>query len=143
MTTETLEREIDEATKAARAAAEEGPTDRFIERLAERIGGQARVDAVFGEPVKRGDLTVIPVARVRWGVGGASGSAVGTAGEATTGSGTGGGGGMTADPIGYLEIGPAGAVFEPIGSRFPSAPFILASGIAAALVLRALARFVR
>jgi uncharacterized spore protein YtfJ len=143
MATTTIEREIEEAKAAARAAAEEGPTDRFLERMVERIGGQARIEAVFGEPIKRGDLTIVPVARIRWGFGGGSGSALGGPDEAAVGSGSGGGGGMTADPLGYLEIGPSGATFQPIVARFPSPAFILASGITAALVLRALARFVR
>ena len=33
-------------------------------------------------------------------------------------SGSGGGGGVAADPIGYIEIGSAGAVFRPIGHAF-------------------------
>jgi uncharacterized spore protein YtfJ len=98
---------------------------------------------VFGEPIKRGETTVVPVARVRWAVGGGSGSAIGGPEETVTGGGSGGGGGMTAEPIGYLEIGPSGAMFEPIGPRFPSAGQILVSGIAIALVVRALARLIR
>ena len=42
-------------------------------RLAERLGASASASSVFGEPVERDGVTVIPVARVRWGVGGGSG----------------------------------------------------------------------
>ena len=77
--------------------------------------------AVFGEPIERDGITVIPVARVRWGFGGGAGSApiaVGSgpgvegsmaptaANGMQPGSGQGGGGAVTTDPIGWLEIGP-------------------------------------
>lgn len=125
----------------ARQAAEGGPADRFLEAMAERIGARASVTAVFGEPIERGDVTVIPVARVRWGFGGGQGEG-GEAGG-PTGSGLGGGGGAAADPVGYVEIRSDGAVFRPIVSPYPSPPFLLASGITAAIVLRALGRLVR
>ena len=130
-----------EAMEEARRVAEEGSAGRFLEWLAERIGARASVTAVFGEPIERGDITVIPVARVRWGFGGGEGQG----GEATgpTGSGLGGGGGAAGDPVGYIEIGPGGAAFRPIVPPYPSPLFLLASGITAAIVLRALGRLVR
>jgi hypothetical protein len=125
----------------ARRAAEGGPAERFLEGLADRIGTRASVTAVFGEPIERGDITVIPVARVRWGFGGGQGEG-GEAGG-PTGSGLGGGGGAAADPVGYVEIGPAGATFRPIVPPYPSPVFLLVSGVTAAIVLRALARVIR
>jgi hypothetical protein len=124
------------AVEIARETAEDGPVDRFLDRLAERIGGRASVKAVFGEPIERGDLTVVPVARVRWGFGGGSGS---SEAEAKA-SGSGGGGGVAADAIGYIEIRSGEATFRRIGSPFPSPAFVLASGLTAVLVIRALAR---
>ena len=62
---------------------------------------------------------------------------------ARQGTGQGGGGGATADPVGWLEIGPDGAVFKPIVPAMPSPGFLLASGATAALVLRALAKLLR
>lgn len=47
-------------------------------------------------PVERGDVTVIPVARARWGFGGG--------GNRRGEPGSGGGGGATISPIGYIEI---------------------------------------
>jgi uncharacterized spore protein YtfJ len=150
--------DLDRATEAAERAGDGGPIDGFVERMAERVGGKASVRAVFGDPIERDGLTIIPVARVRWGFGGGSGTgpvAVGpgldgegpTAAEASDlsqiGSGSGGGGGVTADPVGYLEIGPDGATFKPIVSPMPSAGFLLAAGATAALVLRGLARLIR
>jgi uncharacterized spore protein YtfJ len=131
------ENAMDEALRAVGPAA----PDRLLERLAELIGAKAGVQTVFGEPVTRDDLTVIPVARVRWGFGGGGGRADGPpSGPA---SGSGGGGGVAADPVGYLEVGPGGATFRPIREPHPSPAFLLASALAAAIVLRALARLIR
>jgi uncharacterized spore protein YtfJ len=133
----------------ARQAAEATPAERLLERLADRIGARASVGAVFGEPIERGEITVVPVARVRWGFGGGAGGAdqlpeaPGDAGAASWAGGGGGGGGATADPIGYLEIGPDGATFRPIAAAYPSPLFLFASGVTAAIVLRALARLLR
>jgi uncharacterized spore protein YtfJ len=79
----------------------------FIERLAERVGVRAQASAVFGEPVERGGVTVIPVAKATWGVGGGSGE---KAGE----KGMGGGGGISVSPLGYIEVRETGAEFKRI-----------------------------
>lgn len=129
------------AWEEAREAAGGAAIDRFLGDLAERVGVHAGVQAVFGEPIDRGDLTVIPVARVRWGFGGGAGS--GTDGMANAGAGVGGGGGVTADPLGHLEIRGGAATFQPITSLYPSPWFLLAAGAMAALVIRALARLFR
>jgi uncharacterized spore protein YtfJ len=131
----------DHAMKDARKAADVTPADRMIERLAELIGAKAGVRAVFGEPVQQAGVTVIPVARVRWGFGGGGGrSEAASDGPA---SGSGGGGGVAADPIGYVEIGSDGATFRPIREPYPSPAFLVASGLTAAIVIRALARLLR
>jgi len=126
------------ATDKARRAAEDTPADRMLERLAERIGARAGVQAVFGTPIQAGELTVVPVARTRWGVGGGGGAS-----ETAGGSGSGGGGGVAADPIGYLEVSPSGAAFRPIAHAYANPAFVLAAAIAAAIVLRAFGRLVR
>jgi uncharacterized spore protein YtfJ len=159
MTTDfTTAEDYDAAMDEARRAAGGSSIDGFVERIAEHVGARASVRAVFGDPIQRGDITVIPVARVRWGFGGGAGRgpiAVGpglgpagaTAGGLTddglSGAGTGGGGGAIADPIGYLEIGPDGASFIPIGVPMPSPGFLLAAGVAGAIMLRAIGRLLR
>ena len=158
MTTEsTTARDYDSALREATSAGGGSAIDGFVERMAERVGGKASVRAVFGDPIERDGITIVPVARVRWGFGGGAGRgpiAVGPGtGEDPTGStafdegmsgaGTGGGGGVTADPVGYLEIGPDGAVFKAIGTPMPSPGFLLAAGAGAALVLRAIASLFR
>jgi len=143
---------IEQAQKAASSS-----IDGFVERMAERVGAKASVRAVFGDPIERHGITIVPVARVRWGFGGGAGRgplAMGpgtgeqpggstTFDEGLSGMGTGGGGGVTADPVGYLEIGPDGAVFRPIISPMPSPGFLLAAGASAAILLRAVGRLLR
>ena len=131
--------DVAQAVEIARETAEDRPVDRFLDRLAERIGGRASVKAVFGEPIERADLTVVPVARVRWGFGGGSGS---SEAEAKA-SGSGGGGGVAADAIGYIEIRSGEATFRQIAPPYPSPAFLLAAGLTAAMVLGALARLLR
>ncbi|HUQ43618.1 MAG TPA: spore germination protein GerW family protein [Candidatus Limnocylindria bacterium] len=131
------------AVGEARKAGGGGSIDGFVERMAERVGGTASVRAVFGDPIERDGITVIPVARVRYGFGGGAGNGPASESRMAAGSGTGGGGGVSADPVGYLEIGPDGASFYPISSARPSAGFMLAAGATAALVLRALAKLLR
>jgi uncharacterized spore protein YtfJ len=136
---------MNEAKEQATAAASQ-PMDKILDRLGERIGAQASVKAVFGEPVEKGDVTVIPVARVRWGLGGGTGTGpvrtMATNGDAT-GSGSGAGGGVMTDPMGYLEVRPTGATFVPLASAYPNPALVLAVGLSLGIILRALTRLVR
>ena len=147
----------DDAMASAERAGDPTAIDGFVERMAERIGGKASVRAVFGDPVERDGITVIPVAKVRFGFGGGAGrgpvavgpgiegQASGMAGDnaGMSGASTGGGGGATAEPVGYLEIGPDGASFQPITEARPSPLFLLAAGFTAMLVIRSLAKLIR
>lgn len=117
----------------ARAAGDPG----LIERIIEAAGGRAGAHAVFGTAVERGGVTVIPVARVRWGGGGGNGSAP------EQGEGSGGGAGVIADPVGYIEITEAGAAFREIGRPLANPLVLLAGAIGIAIVLRALAKLLR
>jgi uncharacterized spore protein YtfJ len=103
----------------------------FVERLADRVGARAGAATVFGEPVERDEITVIPVARAGWGFGGGSGT--GPGGE---GGGEGGGGGAVAWPVGYIEIRGQETRFRPIVDL---RPFVVAGafGLMAGLVAAA------
>ncbi len=121
------------------------PLDSLLERLAERVGGRAGVQIVYGEPVTRGEVTVIPVARVRWGFGGGGGTGTNKnpeTGEPQTGQGSGGGGGVDARPAGFIEIADGKATFQPITASGPAAllpliPVLIAVTWAALRILRA------
>jgi uncharacterized spore protein YtfJ len=154
-----LERDISAAIEAATRAGAGGPADDFLGRLAEKVGAQANVKAVFGEPIERDGRVVVPVAKVRWGFGGGAGGPAMTAppvaadadadGPAldpappNAGSGQGGGGGVTADPLGWLEIGPEGVEFKSIVPAMPSPAFMLAVTVGASILIRALAKLLR
>lgn len=88
-----------------------------IENMMKRL----TVNAVFGEPVREGDQTVIPVARVSYGFGFGAGWGSGAAeaeeaGKPAAGEGGGHGGGAMgkAQPLGVLRITPDGVHFEPL-----------------------------
>jgi uncharacterized spore protein YtfJ len=82
--------------------------DSWFEKLAGRLGDSAQAVAVFGDAVERDGLTVIPVARARWGMGGGDRRSNGED------AGVGGGGGATVAPIGYIEIRGGSTRFVPI-----------------------------
>jgi uncharacterized spore protein YtfJ len=109
----------------------------FVERIGERIGAYARVANVFGEPVERNGVTVIPVARARWGFGGGGGregkpkhaeEASAPAGSSPPRMGGGGGGGAVISPIGYIELTDGGSRFCPIREISAYVPLVLAGG---------------
>ena len=101
--------------------------DRFIGTMAEKIGAVARAATIFGEPVERDGVTVVPVAKARWGFGGGVGQRKGE-------DGAGGGGGVQVTPVGYIEMRNGQAEFRPI--RTVSVPFMVAGGMSLLLVLR-------
>ena len=87
--------------------------DKGVRRLIEAV---ATTRLVYGEPVRDGERTIIPVTRVKvsggWGTG--RGTRQGKQGDA--GFGSGGGGSLDAAPAGYIELG------GPEGSRFVEIP---------------------
>jgi uncharacterized spore protein YtfJ len=95
---------------------EAGPNLEPIEKMIEGLG----VGAVLGEPIKEGDVTVVPVAEVRLGFGYGSGSERGrdeeSEGAPTTGggSGSGGGAGGRASARGYIRISSEEVRFKPL-----------------------------
>jgi uncharacterized spore protein YtfJ len=101
--------------------------EKFIGGMAERLGAAARAATIFGEPVERDGITVIPVAKARWGFGGGVGSRKDE-------DGAGGGGGAQVTPVGFIELKNGTAEFRPI--RTFSLPWIIAGGLATAFLLR-------
>lgn len=131
--------DVDSAMEDARAAAEQTVGQRFVESLAERFGGVANAQAVFGEPVERDGITVIPVAKVAWGVGGGAGKGGETKNESYEGGeGGGGGGGVSAKPLGYIEIRDGTAEFVRLRDVSSYIPVLIAGSISAWIFARAL-----
>jgi uncharacterized spore protein YtfJ len=85
---------------------------KVLSSLGDHLQVGASVRNVYGEPVSACGRTVIPVARVGYGFG--AGGRAGLSPETTTDRpGSGGGAGMSARPVGALEITEAGTRFIP------------------------------
>ena len=78
----------------------------FLEGLRER----ASVESVYGEPIESHGKTVIPVARIAYVFGGGFGSSAEEEGE-------GAGGGLSARPVGALEVTDGETRFVRFGDR--------------------------
>jgi uncharacterized spore protein YtfJ len=115
---------MDEAKREAETAAAE---DR-LSKLVESLGGTATAEAVFGAPVEKDGVTVVPVARVRYGVGGGGGRGPGRKKKGDAGDaeqvGYGHGGGVQAAPVGYIELSGGKATYRRIVD--PARPMAIA-----------------
>ncbi len=88
--------------------------DELFVRL-EDMQANAGVDAVFGQPVTVGDKVIIPIASVSYGFGMGFGEATSQEVEESNGGvGGGEGAGMSARPLGVVEITPERIHIEPI-----------------------------
>jgi uncharacterized spore protein YtfJ len=133
-----MESDTSRAMREAENAAS-GRMDDIAGGLASRVGMHASANAVFGDAVTRDGITVIPVAKVRWGFGGGSGRGTdGSEDDGTidAGEGSGGGGAVMASPLGYIEIADGVAEFKRIRDLGAICSVIVASAFGAWLVLR-------
>jgi uncharacterized spore protein YtfJ len=105
--------------------------DELLSALAERIGARLGAASVFGEPVDRDGVTVIPVAVARFGMG-AGGGADPTKGQ----EGEGGGGGGMVTPIGHIELKDGRSRFVPVVHPARMLALALGAVIAALVILR-------
>ncbi|MGD8966048.1 MAG: spore germination protein GerW family protein [Anaerolineae bacterium] len=96
----------------------EAEVQRLLDTLAD-LREKANVNACFGEPVMVEGRTIIPMARVGYGLGMGVGQGPAVEGEEgiaekmDTGGG-GGGGGMAASPLGIIEVTSKGTRIEPV-----------------------------
>jgi uncharacterized spore protein YtfJ len=110
--------------------------DELLQQIGETVGGKANVSTAFGDAVEREDITVIPVARARFGFGGGGG---GGARGSEEGSGGGGGGGVSVSPVGYIELRDGSATFKRISSPVDLVALVAAGSLTALAVKRLLA----
>jgi uncharacterized spore protein YtfJ len=108
-------------------------SDDVVTRLAERLGAQVNQATVYGEPVERNGLTVIPVASARFAFGG------GTGGDAETQQEGGGAGGVGwVAPAGYIELRDTGSRFVPVVHPERMVLLVLGGAIAGVALFRTL-----
>ena len=109
--------------------------DKGLRRLIDVVASSR---LTYGEPVRQGDRTVIPVSRVRvsggWGFGQAPKLV-----KDDYGRGGGGGGSLDAQPAGFIEIGPEGARFHEIADPEHSQRMLKSGAAAVTTVLAAVA----
>ncbi len=108
----------------------------FVERLADRLRTNASAKAVYAEPVEHDGVTVIPVAKVRWGFGGGTGFKKKKRGQ-------GGGGGVQVSPLGYIEMRDGQTQFKPICDPAAMLPLVIAGGITGWVLLRGIRKLCR
>lgn len=111
-----------------------GLAEGFIGTMAEKLGAVARAATVFGDPVERDGVTVIPVAKARWGFGGGGGQRKDEGSEGKQEDGAGGGGGVQVTPVGFIEIKKDEARFRPI--RTVSLSWMVMGGLVSLFLLR-------
>lgn len=104
--------------------------DELLSALAERIGARLGAATVFGAPVERDGVTVVPVAVARFGIGAGSGTdpSKGQQGE-------GGGGGGTVTPTGYIELKDGRSRFVPVVHPARMLALVLGAAVAALLII--------
>src|SRR5262245_55900714 len=107
----------------------------LLERIGQSVGQRAQVSAVFGEPVDRDGVTIIPVAKARFGLRGGGGSGGPSGME---GSGGGGGGGAAVTPIGFIEVRSGSAEFKRIVTPADWFAFVAAAAVALLTLKRVL-----
>jgi uncharacterized spore protein YtfJ len=105
--------------------------DELLSTLAERIGARLGAATVFGAPVERDGVTVVPVAVARFGIGAGSGMDPSKGQE-----GEGGGGGGTVTPTGYIEIKDGRSRFVPVVHPARMLTLVLGAVIAGLLIMR-------
>ena len=81
----------------------------------------AKTETVFGEPLKVGDITLVPVSKVSIGFG-----AGGTGKEDKGGSGAGTGGGVTVTPVALVSISKDGVDVHPFEKEWGDLGSLLA-----------------
>lgn len=107
-----------QAAEGAGTGAGWSPGD-VLGKLADRLAS-ADARTIYGNPIERDGLTVIPVAKVRYGFGGGVGRKKSIGQE-----GTGAGGGVHVTPVGFIEMGKNAVRFRRI--RTTPAPLIALS----------------
>jgi uncharacterized spore protein YtfJ len=108
------------ATPLDSRAGEPTRAEQVVSALSEKLAATANARTVYGEPIHAHSRTLVPVAKVGYGLGATSG---GRSGQDAGGGA--GGGGVGAKPAGYIEI-------TAEGTRYVA--FSMANKIAAAVV---------
>ncbi|MGA2469735.1 MAG: hypothetical protein ABSG64_03500 [Solirubrobacteraceae bacterium] len=108
------------------------PTPFEVPPIQQALARMTGAKLCYSKPIEAAGRTVIAVASVRT----AGGFGFGRGGEPVP-VGGGGGGAIDARPVGFIEIGPDGARFQPIGDRRLPLAAVAGGAVGALLLLRA------
>jgi uncharacterized spore protein YtfJ len=106
------------------------------ERLAEALNTSAGAKMIYGEPIEHDGMTIIPVAKLRYGFGGGGSKHNGE-------EGSGGGGGEVVQPAGYIELKDGASRFHAIRDPMAFVPLVVAGGLTGLLLMRGLYKMFR
>lgn len=108
-------------------------TKEIIQLLADKLSADAHVKSVYGEPLQEQGKTIIPIAKIAYGLGagGAQGKESKEHGEAG-----GGGGGAQARPVGVIEVTAADTRFIPVDDWKQKAQWIGLGALFGILIYR-------
>ncbi len=110
----------------------------ILEPLLERLHASASIKTIYGEPIQVEGKTLIPVAKVMYGLGGGFGKAKSHDKNGRTEekpAGESGGGGIRIVPVGVIEVGRDQTQFLSLGSRKLNWLVILAITFLAGFIL--------
>ncbi|HQR36452.1 MAG TPA: spore germination protein GerW family protein [Blastocatellia bacterium] len=106
------------------------------ERLAETLKTSAGAKMIYGDPVEHDGVTIIPVAKLRYGFGGGGG-------KHNEEEGGGGGGAEIVQPAGYIELKDGSSKFHAIRDPMAFVPLVIAGGLTGLLLVRGLYQMLR
>jgi uncharacterized spore protein YtfJ len=106
--------------------------DEVLATLAERIGARLSTATVYGAPVERDGVTVVPVAAARFAIGAGGGSDPTKSQEGEGGGG--GGGGVT--PVGYIELKDGRSRYVPLVRPARMLAIVCCAVLAGLLIMR-------
>lgn len=111
----------------------------FVERIANGLGSSVNSKIIFADPIEKDGVTIIPVSKVRYGFG----AGIKHKSNSEAKSDRGAGGGVDAQPVGYIEIKNNNVRFHPIRTPISLPAIIIASGLASLLILRGIRKLFR
>jgi uncharacterized spore protein YtfJ len=100
------------------------------------VAMRADSTVVYGDPIERDGVTVVPVARVKFGFGGGFGHAR----SGLSNGDSGGGGGVNITPLGYIEIRDGHAEYHTLRDPYEVAKTIVIGSLIGLFLLRPLLR---
>jgi uncharacterized spore protein YtfJ len=121
----------EDTTHAASPGTATRQAEKLLSALAERLGAEFTASNVFGGPVERDGVTVVPVATARFGFGGGAGA---DPRKGQDGAGAGAGGIVAA--AGYIEIKDGDSRFVPVVHPARMLALISATIVAGLLIIR-------